>query len=85
MSLLSPQYGYACDGLVSADIVTAEGKIKTLNAKTDAQLLRAIKGGGGKFGVVTRYTLQAFPRAPTPRRSGSGAVSPVSPPRAKTS
>ncbi|EST08778.1 FAD linked oxidase, N-terminal [Kalmanozyma brasiliensis GHG001] len=61
LSLLSPQYGYACDGLVSADIVTVDGRIRTVNAQTDPQLLRAIKGGGGRFGVVTKYELRAFP------------------------
>lgn len=61
LSLLSPQYGYACDGLVSADIVTVDGRTRTVNAQTDPQLLRAIKGGGGRFGVVTKYELRAFP------------------------
>lgn len=61
LSLLSPQYGYACDGLVSAEIVTPEGKVKKVDAKSDPQLLRAIKGGGGRFGVVTKYQLRAFP------------------------
>ena len=61
LSLLSPQYGYACDGLVSADVVTVDGKIKKVDAKSDPQLLRAIKGGGGRFGVVTSYELKAFP------------------------
>lgn len=60
LSLLSPQYGYACDGLVSADIVGVDGKVQTVDSRSP-QLLRAIKGGGGRFGVVTKYVLKAFP------------------------
>lgn len=74
LSLLSPQYGYACDGLVSADIVTVDGKVKTVNAKTDSQLLRAIKGGGGRFGVVTRYTLKAFPTGTNAEKNWYGGT-----------
>ncbi|KAJ1017755.1 hypothetical protein NDA16_005074 [Ustilago loliicola] len=61
LSLLSPQYGYACDGLISADAVMVDGSIKKVDAKSDPELLRAIKGGGGRFGIVTRYELKAFP------------------------
>ncbi|KAJ9474900.1 FAD-binding PCMH-type domain-containing protein [Pseudozyma hubeiensis] len=61
LSLLSPLYGYACDGLVEAEIVSPEGNVLTVNKDTNPTLLRAIKGGGGRFGVVTKYTLRAFP------------------------
>lgn len=61
LSLLSPQYGYACDGLVSATIVDPKGQMKKVDAKSDANLLRAIKGGGGRFGIVISYELKAFP------------------------
>lgn len=61
LSLLSPQYGYACDGLVSAEIVMVDGSTRRVTADTDPQLFRAIKGGGGRFGIVTRYELKAYP------------------------
>ncbi|CBQ68956.1 conserved hypothetical protein [Sporisorium reilianum SRZ2] len=58
LSLLSPQHGYACDGVVGVEVVLVDGRVREVDA-TDA-LLRAIKGGGGRFGIVTRYTLRAF-------------------------
>ncbi len=61
LSLLSPLYGYACDGLVSADVVLVDGTVKHVTQQSDPTLLRAIKGGGGRFGIVTRYELTAFP------------------------
>lgn len=61
LSLLSPQYGYACDGLLSAEVVMVDGSVKNVDAKTDPELLRAIKGGGGRFGIVTKYQLKAYP------------------------
>ncbi|SNX87107.1 uncharacterized protein MEPE_05817 [Melanopsichium pennsylvanicum] len=61
LSLLSPQYGYACDGLMSVDVVLVDGTIKHVTAQSDPTLFRAIKGGGGRFGIVTNYQLRAFP------------------------
>ncbi|SPO31017.1 uncharacterized protein UTRI_05345_B [Ustilago trichophora] len=61
LSLLSPQYGYACDGLISADVVMVDGKVNKVDGASDPRLFRAIKGGGGRFGIVTKYELKAFP------------------------
>ncbi|SAM83774.1 uncharacterized protein UBRO_06519 [Ustilago bromivora] len=61
LSLLSPQYGYACDGLLSAEVVMVDGSVMKVDAKSDPELLRAIKGGGARFGIVTKYELKAFP------------------------
>lgn len=61
LSLLSPQYGYACDGLLEAEVVLVNGSVVEVDATSDPGLLRAIKGGGGRFGIVTRYVLKAFP------------------------
>lgn len=60
LSFLSPQHGYACDGLVSADVVLVDGTVRHVTSASDPTLMRAIKGGGGRFGIITRYQLQAF-------------------------
>ncbi len=52
---LTRKYGMTVDNLVSADVVTAEGEKKTASAEGHADLFWAIRGGGGNFGVVTRY------------------------------
>jgi len=55
----SKRFGTAAASLVEAEIVTADGQIRTVNASRDPELLWALKGGGGgTFGVVTRMTLE---------------------------
>jgi FAD/FMN-containing dehydrogenase len=58
----SKRYGMAAASLLEADVVTADGKIRTVNACSDPDLFWALKGGGGgTFGVVTRLTLRTHP------------------------
>jgi FAD/FMN-containing dehydrogenase len=47
-------YGTACDNLIGAQIVTADGEVRELGPGTNEDLYWAIRGGGGNFGVVTR-------------------------------
>ncbi|MGH8192685.1 MAG: FAD-binding oxidoreductase, partial [Rhodanobacteraceae bacterium] len=55
----SKRYGTAAANLVEAEVVTADGKIRTVNACNDPELFWALKGGGGgSFGVITRLTLR---------------------------
>jgi len=55
----SKQFGMAAASLLEAQIVTADGAIRTANDCTNADLFWAIKGGGGgSFGVVTKLTLR---------------------------
>jgi FAD/FMN-containing dehydrogenase len=55
----SKGFGSAAAGLLEAEVVTADGRVRTVNACTDPDLYWAIKGGGGgSFGVVTRLTLR---------------------------
>ncbi|NJL03941.1 MAG: FAD-binding oxidoreductase [Chloroflexaceae bacterium] len=56
---LMRKYGLTIDNLVAAEIVTADGVIRHVDANTDPDLFWAIRGGGGNFGVVTRFTYQA--------------------------
>ncbi len=55
----SKRYGTAASSLVEASIVTADGKLRTVNDCNDPDLFWALKGGGGgSFGVVTSLTLK---------------------------
>ena len=54
----SKAYGTAGANLLEAEIVTADGAVKTANACSNPDLFWALKGGGGGFGIVTRVTLR---------------------------
>ena len=55
---LTRKCGYACDNLVAAQVVTADGAVVECSADSNADLLWALKGAGFNFGVVTAMTLQ---------------------------
>lgn len=50
---LCRKFGMTCDNLVGVDIVTTDGIFRNVNEETNSELLWALKGGGGNFGVVT--------------------------------
>jgi len=59
------KHGLTIDNLLAAEIVTADGQILQIDEKNHADLFWAIRGGGGNFGVVTKFKfqLQDLPQA----------------------
>ena len=58
---LMEKYGAACDNLLSAQLVTVDGRQLEASPKSNPDLFWAIRGGGGNFGVVTTLTFQLHP------------------------
>jgi hypothetical protein len=52
---LQRKYGLACDNLVGADIVTADGKSLHVSDHENPDVFWGIRGGGGNFGIVTKF------------------------------
>jgi FAD/FMN-containing dehydrogenase len=61
IGFLHRRLGLTVDSLVSAQVVTADGRIREVDGERDPELFWALRGGGGGFGVVTRLDFRLDP------------------------
>ncbi|MGY1707831.1 FAD-binding oxidoreductase [Geodermatophilus sp. SYSU D00697] len=61
---LSRKFGLSCDNLLSADLVTADGRLLQVGPDEHPDLFWALRGGGGNFGIVTEFRFRVHPVGP---------------------
>jgi len=61
---LNGKYGLACDNLLSADVVTADGELLTASGAELEDLFWGLRGGSGNFGIVTSFRYELHPVGP---------------------
>jgi FAD/FMN-containing dehydrogenase len=61
---LTRRHGWTCDSVRSVELVTADARVVRASESADADLLWALRGGGGNFGVVTTFEYQLQPVGP---------------------
>jgi FAD/FMN-containing dehydrogenase len=59
------KYGLTCDNVLSVEVVTADGSVVRASAEENPELFWALRGGGGNFGVATKFELALHPVGPT--------------------
>jgi FAD/FMN-containing dehydrogenase len=61
LSWLGRAHGLAANSVVALEVVTADGRLRRVDATNDPELFWALRGGGGSFGVVTALEFRLFP------------------------
>ncbi len=64
---LARRFGWAVDNLEEVEIVTADGEIRVASHHENPDLFWGVRGGGGNFGVITRFTFRLHEVGPTIR------------------
>jgi FAD/FMN-containing dehydrogenase len=65
LGYLTRRFGWTVDNLEEVEVVTADGEIRIANRDAEPDLFWALRGGGGNFGVVTRFTYHLHEVGPT--------------------
>jgi FAD/FMN-containing dehydrogenase len=71
---LARKWGLTCDHLVTAEVVLTDGSIVEASPADHEDLFWALRGGGGNFGIVTRFTLRLRNVAPVIHQTGVYAL-----------
>ena len=58
------KYGLTCDNLLSVELVAADGSVVHASKSQNSELFWALRGGGGNFGIVTKFELALHPLGP---------------------
>ena len=60
LSWLGRRHGLSADSVLAIEVVTADGRLRRVDATHDADLFWALRGGGGSFGVVTAMEIRLY-------------------------
>ncbi len=75
VGILRRKHGLSADNLIAVEMVTASGEVITADDSQNTDLMWAVRGGGGNFGIVTKFTYRLHPVGP--QIAGATAIYPL--------